>query len=167
MPAHDYEFSTAWKVEGTLGEVSSILKNVEAFPQWWRPVYISATVVEVGEVDGLGRRVDFVTRGFLPYMLRWQLCVLESRDPFGFNFRASGDLVGLGHLELQPNGTFVGVRLGWKVRAEKALLRRLSFLLRSVFARNHAWAMARGQSGLQIEILRQRSRPGQQTGNVN
>ena len=45
MPAHNYfELVTEWTLEGTLAEVNSVLKNVEAFPQWWRPVYISANL---------------------------------------------------------------------------------------------------------------------------
>jgi hypothetical protein len=157
MPVHNYfEFVTEWTVDGTLAEVNSVLKNVEGFPRWWRPVYISARIADPGEPNGVGRRVEFATRGFLPYVLHWQLRVMQSREPFGFTFGASGDLVGVGVWDLRPDGTRVKLRLDWKVRAHKAVIGVISFISRSMISRNHAWAMAKGQGGLQAEILRQR-----------
>ncbi len=157
MRAHGYyEFVTEWTVEGTLGEVNSVLKDVEAFPRWWRPVYLSSRITDPGEPDGVGRQVEFLTRGFLPYVLRWQLRVIESREPYGFTFCASGDLIGVGAWELRPDGSGVKLRLDWKVRVHKAVVKMLSFLLRPLISKNHAWAMAKGQRGLQAEIIRQR-----------
>jgi hypothetical protein len=49
-----YNFVTEWTVQGTLGEVSSILKDVEGFPRWWRPVDISATVLDAGDQQAWG-----------------------------------------------------------------------------------------------------------------
>jgi hypothetical protein len=151
-----YEFVTEWTVQGTLGEVSSILKDVEAFPRWWRPVYISATVLDAGDQHGVGRLVALATRGFLPYVLRWQLRVVESREPYGFTVRASGDLVGVGVWDLRQDGTCVKLQLDWIVSVQKTVVRLLSFVMRPVFSKNHAWAMAKGEIGLQAEIRRQR-----------
>jgi hypothetical protein len=156
-----FEFVTEWSVEGTLAEVNSILQNVESFPLWWRPVYISAIVTRPGEPDGTGRRVQFATRGFLPYVLRWQLRVTQSREPLGFTFRASGDLVGVGIWQLRPDESRVKLRLDWKVRPQKAVVRALSLVSRRLISKNHAWAMRKGQEGLQAEILHQRLRSGQ------
>ena len=38
----------------------------------------------------------------------------------------------------------------------KPLLRRLSWLLKPVFAANHHWAMARGEESLALELRRRR-----------
>jgi hypothetical protein len=149
-----FEFVTEWTVEGDLVDVVSIFKEVEAFPRWWRPVYISAKIVDPGEPDGVGRTVEFTTRGFLPYVLRWFIRVVESREPYGFTFDASGDLVGTGVWDLRQDGKYVKIRLDWKVRARKPLVRLFSFPLRSIFSRNHRWAMAKGQEGLQAELRR-------------
>jgi hypothetical protein len=46
------------------------------------------------------------------------------------------------------------VTYDWQLRAEKPLLRWLSFLLRPVFDANHRWAMARGEESLRLELLR-------------
>jgi hypothetical protein len=147
-----YHFITEWAVEGTLCDVASILRDVEAFPRWWRPVYLSATILDPGASDGVGRIVEFKTRGFLPYVLRWRIRVVESREPYGFTCSASGDLIGTGAWDLRQDGTWVRVRLDWRVRARKTVVRLLSFALRPLVARNHAWAMAKGQAGLQAQM---------------
>lgn len=157
MPAsHCYRFDTEWTVEGDLPEVASVLKDVEAFPGWWRPVYLSAKIVDPGQLDGLGRTVEFTTRGFLPYVLRWLVAVVESNEPNGFAFRTSGDLAGEGIWELRQDGERVRIRLQWQVCARKTVVRQFSFVLRSLFSRNHRWAMARGEEGLQAELKRRR-----------
>ncbi len=72
------EFVTDWRVERMPCDVVSVLKDVEAFPRWWRPVYISVTILEPGEPDGVRRILELTTRDFLPYLLRWQIRVVES-----------------------------------------------------------------------------------------
>jgi hypothetical protein len=148
-----FEFVTDWSVEGTLAMVNCILKDVESFPRWWRPVYISARMVEPGESDGVGRRVQFTTRGFLPYVLHWDLRVVQSHEPYGFTFASSGDLAGLGAWKLRQDQNRVRLQLRWNVRAEKTAVRAISMISRRLIAKNHAWAMAKGQEGLAAEIL--------------
>jgi hypothetical protein len=152
-----YEFVTEWAVEGDIVEVAAVLKDVEAFPRWWGLVYRAAKIVDAGDRDGVGRIVEFTTRGFLPYVLRWMIYVVESREPHGFTFRVSGDLAGTGVWDLRQDGKYVKIRLDWRVRAQKAVIRMFSFALRSVFSRNHLWAMAKGQEGLQAELRRRHS----------
>lgn len=45
----------------------------------------------------------------------------------------------------------------WQVQAAKPLLRRLSWLLKPLFAANHRWAMARGEESLRLELRRRRA----------
>jgi hypothetical protein len=45
----------------------------------------------------------------------------------------------------------------WRLRAEKPLLKSLSFLLKPLFRWNHGWAMARGEEGLRRELIRRRA----------
>jgi hypothetical protein len=45
----------------------------------------------------------------------------------------------------------------WRLRAEKPLLRNLSFLLKPLFEANHRWAMARGEESLKLELARRRA----------
>ena len=52
----------------------------------------------------------------------------------------------------------------WQLRAEKPLLRDLSFVLRPLFEANHRWAMARGETSLRLELERRRATSAQGAG---
>ena len=49
------------------------------------------------------------------------------------------------------------MKYDWRLRAEKPLLRNLSFLLKPLFEANHRWAMAQGEESLKLELLRRRA----------
>ena len=49
------------------------------------------------------------------------------------------------------------VTYDWRLRAEKPLLRSLSFLLKPLFEANHRWAMAQGEESLRLELARRRA----------
>ncbi len=59
-------------------------------------------------------------------------------------------------LAFEQDGRWVDITYDWKIRADKPLLRRLSFLLKPVFAANHRWAMAKGEESLRLELRRRR-----------
>src|SRR5262245_17407934 len=105
----------------------------------------------------VGRRVKLHTKGWLPYTLRWQFEVVEDRYPHGFSLVASGDFDGRGEWTFEQDGAFVDITYDWLVRAEKPLLRKLSFLLKPLFEANHRWAMARGEESLKLELARRRA----------
>lgn len=92
----------------------------------------------------------------LPYTLRWQFPVTESRYPLGFSLEAWGDFNGRGTWTLAQDDDFVNVTYDWKVRADKPLLKALSFLFKPLFSANHKWAMARGEESLRVELARLR-----------
>ncbi|MDX1547521.1 MAG: SRPBCC family protein, partial [Rhodothermales bacterium] len=137
MPAHDYHFVTRWRVEGAVEDVSSVLEDAEALVRWWPSVYLGVEVLEPGDADGVGKVVRLHTRGRLPYTLRWKFRVTESRKPHGWTLVAWGDFIGRGVWTFTQDGPGVDVLYDWRVRADKPLLRRLSFLLKPLFAYNH------------------------------
>ena len=57
------------------------------------------------------------------------------------------------------DGDATEVKYEWAIRAQKPLLRHLSFLLKPVFTLNHRWAMARGLESLELELERRRGNP--------
>ena len=154
MPSNEYHFITRWRVEGAVDEVADILKAADQLPRWWPSVYLSVNVLEQGDQGGIGKVVELHTRGWLPYTLRWQFRVTESRYPHGFSLEAWGDFNGRGVWALDQDGQYVNVTYDWKVRADKPLLRSLSFLLKPIFSANHRWAMARGEDSLKLELAR-------------
>lgn len=158
MASNDYHFITRWRVPGTVAEVSAVLADAADLPRWWPAVYLEARVLEAGAADGVGRVVELYTKGWLPYTLRWRFRVTESRAPDGFALEAWGDFVGQGVWTFAQEGERVAVTYDWKISAEKPLLRRLSFLLKPIFAANHRWAMRTGEESLKLELRRRQAR---------
>ncbi len=161
MAAHDYIFVTHWRMPGTCAQVYEVLEQAADLPRWWGMVYLRVREVDAGGDDGVGRTFDLHTRGWLPYELRWQLVVTGTSRPTRISFSARGDFNGTGAWLFRQDGDDVDIRFDWAVRADKPLLRRLSWLMKPVFAANHRWAMARGEEGLRAELAsRFRPSPG-------
>jgi hypothetical protein len=157
MPAPEYCFRTEWRVTGTVEEVAAVLADVRDLARWWPSVYLEVEQVESGAENGVGKRARLRTKGWLPYTLDWELCVVESRHPNGFTIEAKGDLFGRGVWTLEPSGAWTLVTYDWRVRAEKPLLKALSPLLRPLLAANHRWAMRKGEESLALELARRRA----------
>ena len=158
MAGNDYHFVTRWQVEGTPEEVSQILEDAADLVRWWPSVYLEVEVLEPGDERNIGKLVRLLTKGWLPYTLRWQFRIVESRSPFGFTLQALGDFEGRGVWTFEPDGTRVNITYDWKIGTRKPLLNALSFLLKPVFAANHRWAMARGLESLKLELARRHAR---------
>jgi hypothetical protein len=158
MASNYYHFITRWRVEGSKNEVADVLKEAADLPRWWPSVYLAVEVLEPGDKDGIGKVVSLFTKGWLPYTLRWQFRVTESRYPHGFSLEAWGDFNGRGIWTFEQDGRDVLVTYDWKVRADKPLLSALSFLLKPLFSANHRWAMGRGEQSLKLELARRRAR---------
>jgi hypothetical protein len=157
VSAPEYRFVSRWEVLGTPDEVSDVLTDTRELPRWWPSTYLEAEVLDEGDEKGVGKRVRLHTKGWLPYTLRWELEVTESRHPNGFSIAAKGDLAGEGIWTFEPSGAWTLVRYDWRVRAEKPLLAVLSPVLRPLFEANHRWAMARGEESLELELARRRA----------
>ena len=54
----------------------------------------------------------------------------------------------------QPGGPLTSVVYDWLVLAEKGALKRLSPVMKPIFAANHRWPMADGGQSLRIELAR-------------
>lgn len=157
MSTSDYHFVTTWRVEATAGEVADVLADPVGLARWWPSVYLDVQELAPADAHGVGRRARLVTKGWLPYTLRWELEVVESRDRHGFTIVATGDFDGRGVWTFEQSGRFVDITYDWRIRAEKPLLRRLSFVLKPIFAANHRWAMAQGEESLVLELRRRRA----------
>jgi len=155
--SNQYEFVSHWRVDGTCGEVADILADPLAFVRWWPSVYLDVEELRPPDARGLGRRVRFHTKGWLPYTILWESEIVESRYPHGFTIVANGGFEGRGVWTFEQDGPAVDVKYDWRLRAEKPLLRNLSFLLRPLFEANHRWAMAQGEESLKLELLRRRA----------
>lgn len=152
-----YAFRTVWRVAGTVAEVRDVLADGPSLPRWWPCVYLAVEPRSDGDETGRGAEIALFTKGWLPYTLRWTLRVVEPVTDTGFALTATGDLSGTGRWTFEQDGPEVVVTYDWRVDASKPLLRRLTWLLRPVFAANHRWAMARGEESLRLELRRRRA----------
>lgn len=157
--AADYHFVTRWRVPGTQREVATVLGDPAELPRWWPSVYLGVDVVAPGGRDGVGRVVDLYTKGWLPYTLRWRFTITRSAGVRGFALTAAGDFAGTGTWVFKQDGDYVIVLYDWRIRAEKPLLRRLTWLLRPAFGANHRWAMRQGEKSLRRELELRRLGP--------
>jgi len=157
----DYHFVTRWRLQGTREEVARILGDPADLPRWWPSVYLDVRVLEGGDADGIGRVTDLWTKGWLPYTLRWRFTTTENHHADGLALRAEGDFVGTGRWTFTQDGDEVEATYDWRIRAEKPLLRRLTWLMRPAFSANHRWAMAMGEQSLALELQRRRLPAGQ------
>src|SRR5438046_1249784 len=118
-----YHFVTQWMVEGTCGEVADVLGDATALPRWWPSVYLYVEELEPAQPSGIGRRVRLLTKGWLPYTLRWEFVVIESSYPSGLTIEATGDFVGRGKWTFVQDGPRVRITYDWRIQAEKPLLK--------------------------------------------
>ena len=154
---NDYHFISRWRVDGTCGEVADVLGDPLALAEWWPSVYLQVEELRPPDAHGVGRRVRLHTKGWLPYTLRWEFEVVESRYPYGFTLIAAGDFEGRGVWTFEQDGACVDITYDWRISAEKPLLKNLSFVLKPVFEANHRWAMAQGEESLRLELARRRA----------
>jgi hypothetical protein len=159
MASNDYQFYTHWRVRGRVEDVFDLLHDLAGLPRWWPAAYLHVVKREPGDaVTGVGRSADVLSRGWLPYRLRWRARLTSTTPPHGFTLAASGDFDGRGIWRFAQDGEWVDTTFDWKLRVEKPGVRELSFLLKPVFEANHRWAMARGEESLALELARKNAR---------
>jgi uncharacterized protein YndB with AHSA1/START domain len=146
----DYRFVDEWRLAAEIERVYDLLSRPLEYPRWWPEVYLHA------EGDGgeaaPGKCVDVLTRGFLPYRLRWSLTCLEAERPHRIHSRLDGDFVGIGTWQLSADGDGTLAMLDFRPTVHKAGVRQLTPVLRPLFRANHAWAMRRGQEAATREL---------------
>lgn len=142
-----YRFVDSWFVPGPIEEVYDRVGDTLAYPSWWGDVFVSV------EGDGgrprPGRHVRIVSRGYLPYLLRWEAEVTDADPPRGFGFTMTGDFLGAGSWSFEPAEGGTRAIFDFRPGVEKPLVKYLTPLLRPLFRSNHAWAMRRGEKGAQ------------------
>jgi len=158
MSSSQYRFVTRWRVEGTPEEVYRLVDDPAGFVRWWPAVWLRVELLDPGDREGVGKVVRYLSKGWLPYLLRWTARTIEKEFPHRIVLRASGDFEGEGRWSFKADGSHADIEYLWMIEANKPLLRYLSFLLRPLFAANHRWAMARGEESLRLELARRRAR---------
>ena len=149
-----YEIVSQWRVPGPIERAYDVLSDNEALPRWWPQAYHRVQELAPGDEDGRGRVLEITVKGALPYVLTWQLEILEAERPRLIRLRASGELVGFGEWRLAEAGRGVTLVYSWRVRSEQPILRRLELVLKPLFVLNHKWVMRKGEQGMKRELAR-------------
>jgi len=166
MTSNEYHYITHWRVKGTVEEVSTILSQATDLVRWWPSVYLDVQEGEAGDENGIGKVIHLYTKGWLPYTLRWSFRVTESKYPYGFALEAWGDFVGHGIWTFEQNGEWADITYDWNIRADKPLLKYLSFLMKPIFGANHQWAMHKGEESLKLELMRRHATVPEERANL-
>lgn len=143
---NSYRFVTRWRLPATAERIYRLLEDIPTLRTYWPSLYKEAAVVEEGN-GRVGKTVSVITKGFLPYEIRWHFRVTESNPFSGFRIEAWGDLQGSGSWSFLENGDVTDVTYVWEVSLQKSFLRHL-FFLRPLLSLNHVWVMFRGKQGL-------------------
>ena len=144
--AAEYVFVDEWDVVAPTDAVFEALADARTYPEWWKPVYISA------EGDGppeVGRLTKHHFKGKLPYTLKTTSEIVSMDRPHSFETKVVGDLSGRGIWTLTPTEAGAHVRFDWRVNADRGFIRILTPVLRPLFRWNHNWAIARAIEGLE------------------
>jgi hypothetical protein len=153
-----YHFVSRWRVKGSAEEVYDIISQPLEYPRWWPSVYLESREIAHGTPNGTGRRVQFHTKGLLPYTLRWESSVTEAQPPNRLVIEATGDFIGRGVWTFAQDGPHVNATFDWQLAVGKTLIRYMTPVLRPVFEANHRWAMRQGEISLREELIRYRAR---------
>ncbi|MEP7271915.1 MAG: SRPBCC family protein [Acidobacteriota bacterium] len=157
MAAHEYQFFTEWRVSAEPDLIFEILREGKDYPRWWPDVYLDSNFTPSGRSDHLGDRVELLTKGWLPYRLRWTAEVAHLVPSETIEITASGDFTGRGIWNLSRSATETVVTFDWRIRADKPFLRWFSPVFKPLFSWNHRWAMATGLPRLRAEVVRRTS----------
>lgn len=145
--SHQYHFRSQWAVDGSVEDVAEIFLDSRSLPCWW-PQFHDTWVIEPGDSRAQGRVFRVVTKGWLPYKLRFQLQVTDVEYPGSFRVESTGDFQGVGTGTLRQHGGFVTVDWDWQITVGKPLLKFGSPFLKRLLTNNHYWLMRRGERQL-------------------
>jgi uncharacterized protein YndB with AHSA1/START domain len=150
----EYRFLQEWIVPAPVEQAYDLIGDQNSYPEWWGDVFL--------EVEGdagpprPGRRARLLTKGFLPYKIRWTAEITEVDPPHGFSFELEGDFEGGGTWRFEPVEGGTKALFDWRPIVRKRLIHNLTPVLRPLFAANHNWSMRRGQEGVVREAHRRR-----------
>lgn len=147
-----YSFVDEWQIDAPPEEIYALLSCPREYPEWWGEAFLEGTGDSGPAAPG--KRARLLTRGRLPYRLRWELECVEAVAPTRLDSRISGDFEGRGIwtiTQLPDRGC--RVILEWNVDVRKPLVRNLTPILRPLFRWNHSWAMRHGERRMR-ELLK-------------
>ena len=138
-----YSFVTTWRVDAPANKVWDALQCMSS---WW-PGMESSQNLNPGQ-EGIGARYERITRGRLPYSLRYIITITRFDPPRASSYDSEGDLVGKGSYVLTQTGATTEIVFTWDVATRGFWMNVLAPALKPLFAWNHNYVMAKGEKAL-------------------
>ena len=146
----EYRFVTHWQFDAPLDHVWAELDAPERYPQWWPSMRVYRGLTPT--IHGVGARAERVTKGVLPYTLRYVTTVTHYEPLREIAYDVEGDLTGSGRMVLDAQGEQTAVVIYWYVATAGFWLNLVAPLLKPLLAWNHNWVMAQGERGLAARL---------------
>ena len=105
--------------------VTHISKDGKDYVRWRPDVYLEVEHIPSDDPNGIGDQVELLTKGWLPYRLRWTARAMRRERPHTIAIAAAGDFNGRGIWQLAQQGKECFIAFDWRLRADKGLLRWL------------------------------------------
>lgn len=151
-----YSFVTKWTFSAAVEVVWDILTCFDDYPLWWRGWKESVKISAGNEQLCVGESRANTVRGFLPYNLRFQTCLVKLNSPTYMEIESRGHFLGTGAWVLEQKGTITAVTWKWDVCTTDQVLNAAARLpgMKQIVTMNHDYLMRRGCDGVKRQISR-------------
>lgn len=145
----NYYLCEEWRVAASIERVWTAIRDLEAYPRWWREF---VEVKRVNEVRGVGAVIAVHAKAALPYHMYFTLETVVEERPRLAVVAVRGDLNGEMRWRLEAKGVGTHLIFDESVRTGKLLLNVFAPLFKPLFAWNHRVMMASGERGLRAYL---------------
>lgn len=161
MAAHTYHFTDHWSLSGVgPAEIWPVVADSRLLPVWWKGVFLASEKTHGGAEPQVNDRARVKVRGFLPYVLDFEMVTTALEPGELVEVRTIGDFEGCWRMVLQPRESGTLIDIDWTVDVHKRVVRLLSPVLKPLFRRNHEWSAIRGEDGLRSYFAEHRNAVG-------
>lgn len=152
MSTNYYVFTDRFTVPCGIEPAYHYIQYIEEYPRWWGKVYKKIVKLKSAPADTAGSRYAVTVGGFLPYTLTIENEVTYINRPYKIEFDATGDLEGKGVWMFREVENGTEITFDWRVSSNKKLIKWLSFLLKPLFAANHAYCVRKADEGIRNDL---------------
>jgi uncharacterized protein YndB with AHSA1/START domain len=149
-----YKFVDHWYINAPIDVVYHYVSDPRTYPEWWH-WYDGVRVLKEVEFPHVGGEVELIVRSPFGYRLKLNVETAEADPPRTLKTISRGDLAGTGEWVFQEEGDTTHAIWTWIVESNHALLNRLEWLLKPVFAFSHVLVSGSGHRGLKKLLERE------------
>lgn len=142
-----FVLSTAFLLRAPRLAVYQTIRDVAAWPTWWRGC-LAVDELAPGDAQGHGARQRIVWRGRLPYRVAVDVRIVHLQRGECIRAVADGDVQGTGCWRFADADGGTSIVYDWDVELRRRWMQRAAPLLKPLFRLNHDRLMTAGANGL-------------------